>query len=276
MYPPLRIFGTNRCYHIWKQFHSARGRPVGDSHCLMGLTATDWHHPQSLVGRYYDPGTGQFLTVDPDVMETGQAYAYTGDDPVNGVDPDGLSWYDPSWAHKAASAFASGVRRYDPAYQALEDYDKEYHAEQDGCSLATVFGFAAKAVVADVETGASVDGEGEVADAVDAVDGAGEESVNLASEARTSHILDGHMAPGEAGNTLFPSDWTAAQIMQNTSDIATDPTLPWIQQTGRLGAELTRAGDPVRYIVSGVRGGVKMSVIVEPGGEGIITAFPEP
>ena len=44
----------------------------------------------SLVGRYYDPTTGQFLTVDPDVAETGQPYAYTGDDPVNGTDPLGL------------------------------------------------------------------------------------------------------------------------------------------------------------------------------------------
>jgi hypothetical protein len=61
----------------------------------------------------------------------------------------------------------SGVEKYDPAYQAIKAYDNEYHAEQDGCSPATVFGFAAKAVVADVETGASVDGEGEVADAVD-------------------------------------------------------------------------------------------------------------
>ena len=43
-----------------------------------------------LVGRYYDPGTGQFLNVDPLVDETGQPYAYTGDDPVNGVDPLGL------------------------------------------------------------------------------------------------------------------------------------------------------------------------------------------
>ena len=46
----------------------------------------------SLVGRYYDPGTGQFLSVDPDVAETGQPYAYTGDDPVNGTDPLGLYW----------------------------------------------------------------------------------------------------------------------------------------------------------------------------------------
>ena len=64
----------------------------------------------------------------------------------------------------------SGIRKYDPAYRAIEAYDNEYHAEQDGCSLSTVFGFAAKAVLADVETGASIDGEGEVADAVDAAD----------------------------------------------------------------------------------------------------------
>jgi RHS repeat-associated protein len=44
-----------------------------------------------LIGRYYDPGTGQFLNVDPLVDETGQPYAYTGDDPVNGTDPSGES-----------------------------------------------------------------------------------------------------------------------------------------------------------------------------------------
>ena len=43
-----------------------------------------------LIGRYYDPATGQFLNVDPMINETGQAYAYTGDDPVNASDPTGL------------------------------------------------------------------------------------------------------------------------------------------------------------------------------------------
>jgi RHS repeat-associated protein len=42
-----------------------------------------------LIGRYYDPVIGQFLTVDALVDETGQPYAYTGDDPVNAVDPLG-------------------------------------------------------------------------------------------------------------------------------------------------------------------------------------------
>jgi hypothetical protein len=36
-----------------------------------------------LLDRYYDPTTGQFLTVDPNVAQTGQPYAYTGDNPVN-------------------------------------------------------------------------------------------------------------------------------------------------------------------------------------------------
>ena len=45
---------------------------------------------QSEVGRYYDPGTDQFLSVDPDLAETGQPYAFTGDDPLNATDPLGL------------------------------------------------------------------------------------------------------------------------------------------------------------------------------------------
>ena len=51
-----------------------------------------------LIGRYYDPATGQFLSVDPLVGETGQPYAYTGDDPVNGTDPWGLYTYTDDWA----------------------------------------------------------------------------------------------------------------------------------------------------------------------------------
>jgi hypothetical protein len=42
------------------------------------------------VDRYYDPSTSQFLSIDPDVAETGQPYAFTADDPLNGTDPMGL------------------------------------------------------------------------------------------------------------------------------------------------------------------------------------------
>ena len=64
--------------------------------------------------------------------------------------------------------------------------------------------------------------------------------------------------------------------MHNVSDIATDPSLRWIQQTGKPGVLFTKNGDPIRYFVDGVRDGTAIRVIVEPGGEGIITAFPVP
>ena len=43
-----------------------------------------------LIHRYYDPTTGQFLSVDPLVDQSGQPYAYTSNDPVNLRDPSGL------------------------------------------------------------------------------------------------------------------------------------------------------------------------------------------
>ncbi len=43
------------------------------------------------VNRYYDPGTGQFISVDPDLIDTQAAYAYAGADPVTGTDPTGLN-----------------------------------------------------------------------------------------------------------------------------------------------------------------------------------------
>jgi RHS repeat-associated protein len=39
--------------------------------------------------RWYQSQTGEFTTRDPDFNETDQAYAYAGDDPVNGSDPSG-------------------------------------------------------------------------------------------------------------------------------------------------------------------------------------------
>ena len=43
-----------------------------------------------LIHRSYDATTGQFLSVDPDVAETGEPYSFVSGDPVNGIDPSGL------------------------------------------------------------------------------------------------------------------------------------------------------------------------------------------
>lgn len=88
--------------------------------------------------------------------------------------------------------------------------------------------------------------------------------VNLASDARTAHILSGHEFPGEPGNTVFPPDWSSAQIMHSISDIATDPEIPW------------QAVAPGRFSATGFVGGLWIRTIIEPAGEGIITGYPLP
>jgi filamentous hemagglutinin len=92
--------------------------------------------------------------------------------------------------------------------------------------------------------------------------------VNLASDARTTHILEGdgtgggHFWPGAAGKTPFPESWSGGQIMHAVSDIATDPAA-WenaVQQGSRT-------------VLVGARGGVEIRVIVDSNGE-IITGYP--
>jgi len=108
----------------------------------------------------------------------------------------------------------------------------------------------------------------------------GDELVNLASSQRTTHILTGdatgggHLFPGAPTKTPFPQGWSGDQVMHYVSDIATDPALKWVPQTGS-GGWFTKAGKPARFAVEGMRDGTNIKVIVEPAGEGIITAFPK-
>lgn len=44
----------------------------------------------SVVNRYYDPTTDQFLSIDPAVATTGQPYVFVNDSPLNSTDPLGL------------------------------------------------------------------------------------------------------------------------------------------------------------------------------------------
>ena len=40
--------------------------------------------------RWYDAGTGQFMSLDPKVASTLQPYQYVGNDPLNLTDPTGM------------------------------------------------------------------------------------------------------------------------------------------------------------------------------------------
>lgn len=104
---------------------------------------------------------------------------------------------------------------------------------------------------------------------------------NLASVPRTNHILygegadlGGHLTPGAINKTAFPKSWGPDKIMHYISDIATDPSIKLIQQTGISGARFTNKGYPVKFIAEGVRENVRIRVVLEQEGRGIVTAFP--
>jgi hypothetical protein len=93
--------------------------------------------------------------------------------------------------------------------------------------------------------------------------------VNLASDARTDHILNGEVRPngsfggghragtGFPKKSEFPSSWSDARIMHYVSDVATDP-----------GSARTLGGT----IVEGSRGGIDIRVVLR--NDEIWTAFP--
>jgi RHS repeat-associated protein len=63
-----------------------------------------------LQARYYDAGTDQFLTIDPALASTMEPYAYVDDNPLNRIDPFGLSWYNPTtWSKKTWEGVGVGL-----------------------------------------------------------------------------------------------------------------------------------------------------------------------
>jgi RHS repeat-associated protein len=106
----------------------------------------------SPVNRYYDPGTGQFLSVDPLVNLTEQPYQYAGDDPVNNTDPTGLFCilgHNPDGSCRGASYWRDVVDvpqdfaylNYWGAYEAIGGLKKIGSiVGEPGCVIAEVLG----------------------------------------------------------------------------------------------------------------------------------------
>jgi RHS repeat-associated protein len=78
------------------------------------------------VYRYYDPQTGQFLTVDPLVDQTAAPYGYGGQDPINGYDLDGTVDTSPAFISMVIHTgnggfvpFAEGLTDWGPTIKTL-------------------------------------------------------------------------------------------------------------------------------------------------------------
>jgi hypothetical protein len=127
----------------------------------------------ALVDRYYDPATGQFLTVDPDVSETGEPYAYTDGDPANASDPTGACawcildpWSGANPIRLGAESDPTGigttlVEKFDPAYQAVQGFATGNYLEAAqgvvGTALFALGGAEAVGGIADVLASSGVD-----------------------------------------------------------------------------------------------------------------------
>jgi RHS repeat-associated protein len=121
-------------YLVTDLLGSVRGT-VNSSGALTGTTSYDaWGNPQTtagltattpfgfaggytdadallyLINRYYDPATGEFTSVDPDLIQTLQPYAYTAGNPVTQTDPTGLGVNRrgvATWAHNNVNSYVN-------------------------------------------------------------------------------------------------------------------------------------------------------------------------
>jgi RHS repeat-associated protein len=87
-----------------------------------------------LINRYYDPETGQFTSVDPDVSQTLQPYAYTNGDPVDQADPTGLrpppttSSLVTSAKFQMALNYTVNLINHQMQTAVFHEIDKDYHS----------------------------------------------------------------------------------------------------------------------------------------------------
>jgi hypothetical protein len=152
---------------------------------------------ESVVNRYYDPTTGQFVSVDPMVQETDQPYVFVNDNPLNGTDPLGLCFI--VCLHSVAKAF-----------DAVTKFVSSNTVAVVGLSLdATAFGVEALGAVADDATisaaGATIGFTGAVVSAVGCKESGGLACIGtgVGSVAATAGIVEtglelSEVAPGAA------------------------------------------------------------------------------
>jgi hypothetical protein len=219
------------------------------------------------------------INVDPDVNETGQAYAYAGDDPVDGVDPMGLSlWSD--IGHGVASSFdqfrhgtaslvdlppslviAAGTSIYNT-------YDVVYQDGANGCSFLSVATQEniGEALFADESAALLADG-GEGIEAGSAIlDASG--AANEAADNIGDFSLSAKHFSGAAGNySKFAFDVDPSSVIQEalTSENATFLPNPRLPGTFKVVTDLGQ--------VIGTNGQTAVRVIVTNTGK-IVTAFP--
>ena len=121
--------GTNSSGNVqWRQSYSPFGSELGNTTGTNDRAGFTGHIKDSATGlnymqaRYYDPVIGRFLSVDPvTFVDTGNPgyfnrYAYTMNDPINNLDPDGRAcvpcgvWWAANAAHKGYKGYKAAKK----------------------------------------------------------------------------------------------------------------------------------------------------------------------
>jgi len=116
------------------------------------------------------------------------------------------------------------------------------------------------------------------------------ERASYLSPYRMDHIAELHsdrVSARNSGKSLFPPDWSDDRIFQAVQLIVSDPSSRW-SRGGETGGKPETMFNPwhelpdvdfaipARFRIDGVFENVKIRVIVEPYGEGIISAYTLP
>jgi RHS repeat-associated protein len=178
-----------------------------------------------LIDRYYDPATDQFLSVDPLVSQTGQPYAFTGDDPLNATDPLGLC---PRHRHcpSRSNSLAVLQRQTNNFLKTLGTRENlvgtsafsRLSAKKQGQALNALYGLAASAF-----SGSMVIGTRHAA--ANFEEGAAAELRHYTTADRAAEIIqDGVINPSGDGKTyLTPDEYTDGPTAQAKLAMRTEP-----------------------------------------------------
>jgi RHS repeat-associated protein len=134
-----------------------------------------------LRARSYDPGTAQFLSVDPLVGQTHAPYNYADDNPLNEADPTGLG----NWLNLGLPSPGEVAETLNP----IKYYEEEIESYENGCGyFASVAHGLEGAVVGALD--ASGLGEEEAAGAAGDEAAGGSQSLGLTGQPNSTEVLD--------------------------------------------------------------------------------------
>ena len=113
--------------------------------------------------RVYDPGTAQFLSVDPLAVITRAPYTFAGDNAVNEGDPTGLCNADPL----SGSFWTDGNCISESPLNPIRDYEEEISSYESGCGYLSSVAYGLEGAAAGV---LDLSGEGEETEAAEGLD----------------------------------------------------------------------------------------------------------